>query len=86
MSATLYYRMTSVKNKYLKTVSSPSSFMKTLNKIYGCPPYRFSEVDIGILRGMSAGYGLNPECDQNGFDEIVEAIENDGEIEVWPEY
>lgn len=81
MSATLYYRQISNKNKHVR-VMAPSSFMRTLDEEFSGPPYRFGPTDVPVLRGMAAGF----DGSVNPFRELIELIEKLTDIEVWAEY
>ena len=45
-------------------------------------PYRFGESDIPTLRGLAA----TMKDDRNPFKELIEAIEKNGQVNVWYEY
>lgn len=83
MSANIYYRQISPKEKQQLDVGSPSSFLDTLEKGFGTRTPRLSEADLPVLHGMAA-------CWQYGHDspyqQLIDAIEQLGVIEVWPEY
>lgn len=82
MSATIYWRPVSKKERYFKNVGAPSSFMSTLDRAFGRRAGKFTCMDLERLRGIAATY----EGEENPWEEMIEAIEEFSEIEIWPEY
>lgn len=80
MSATIHYRVIAEADPYLKTVGSASSLIDALERAFGSFPCKLSEEHIPVLRGMAAVSFKQP-CN-----EIIEIIENFGEIELYATY
>ena len=84
MSATIYYEpIKPKKHKHLEGVSAPSSFMDTLESVFGRrPPMNLTVDELPQLRAMAVMYGHEP----NPFEELIILIEKYEAIHIWPEY
>ena len=81
MSANIYWEAINPNPKSLY-VMAPSWFMECLERADMGLPYTFGESDIPTLRGLAA----TMKDDRNPFKELIEAIEKNGEVNVWYEY
>lgn len=81
MSASIHYRKVSKSNKYLD-VAAPSFFVTAMSKAFGNFPWRLTPSNLQILKGMAAAITDHP----NPFEQLIDIIGDDNEIEVWPEY
>jgi len=83
MSANIYYRQVNPKEQQRLDVGSPSSFLDTLEKAFHTRTPRLSETDLPVLQGMAACWQYG---DDSPYQQLIDAIEQLGVIEVWPEY
>lgn len=83
MGATIYYKQVKPKDKQDLDVPAPSSFIDTMQRGFGNPPWRLTLAEISVLKGMAAAYSNSFD---NPFSELINAIHLLGEIEVWAEW
>jgi hypothetical protein len=81
MSANIYWEAVDPNPKSLY-VMAPSWFMECLERAGMDLPHTFSEGDISVLRGLAAA--MNDE--KNPFKELIEAIQENGAVNVWYQY
>lgn len=82
MSANLYWHP--VKRGRDLPCSAPSVTIEALGYAFGGgTQWRLGKGDIATLRGMVAA---SPKGSRGTFEEIIEAIEKHGDIDVWAQY
>ena len=81
MSANIYWEAVNPNPKSLYTLA-PSWFMECLERAGMELPHTFKESDIPVLRGLAASM----RDDINPFKELIEAIQENGMVNVWYEY
>jgi hypothetical protein len=81
MSATIFWGSINTKTKHLY-VMAPSCFMGCLERAEMELPNTFGANDIQKLRGLAAAMDEK----RNSFNELIEAIEKHGSVNVWYEY
>jgi hypothetical protein len=81
MSANIYWEAVDPNPKSLH-VMAPSWFMGCLERAGMDLPHTFDSNDISVLRGLAAS--MNE--DKNPFNQLIEAIEENGSVNVWYEY
>ena len=81
MSATIFWEPINLKPKHLY-VLAPSWFMGCLERAEMELPNSFGADDIPKLRGLAAAMDEK----RNPFNELIEAIEKNGSVNVWYEY
>ena len=79
MSANIMYRPT--KGAKCLGVGAPSSFLKSMEEVFGEKPFVLNEDSIPQLKAMSSVCS-----DDNPYKRLVELIEKHDAIEVWAEY
>ena len=82
MSASIYW--SPVKRGTYLPVAAPQSFMVALERLGSPLPWTFGGDHMAMLQGFQAGL-----CDENQravIGTLLSAIEEHGEIRVWPEY
>lgn len=82
MSANIYWRRVAKSNKSFD-IGAPSSFLQAMGRAFGDSfPMRLGREHLPTLHGL--------ECASEGmyetYHQIIEAIETNDEIEIWPEY
>lgn len=85
MSANIYYKQVKPKDRKSVNTMFPSSFIAAMERAFGSAPWRLTAERIPVLTGMAAA---TPDKDDeyNGpFEQLIEAIHQLGEIEVWAE-
>lgn len=84
MSASIYWKQVKPVKSHSLNVGAPSNFLEILEKVFGSRNPQLDESNIEALKGMAAVYniygGVNP------YEELIEAIEQYKEIELWAEY
>lgn len=80
MSATISWR--ALKPGKSLPVDAPSSFIQVFTEAFGEAPWTLNEEDIKTLKGIRAADRNTRE----GIDEIIEAIDRHGAIEVSVSY
>jgi hypothetical protein len=83
MGATIFYRQVKPQDNTSLGVDAPSSFIEAMEKAFGDKPWRLTEEDVQVLKGMAAvydGYSEHP------FKDLIKAVERLGVVEVWPEW
>jgi len=81
MSETICWEPINLKPNYLD-VMAPSWFMGCLKRAEMGLPNTFGPNDIPKLRGLAASM----DEERNPFNELIEAIEKHGSVNVWYEY
>jgi hypothetical protein len=81
MSATIYWEPVDPNPKHLH-VMAPSWFMGCLERAGMELPHTFDSSDIKVLRGLAAAM----DDDRNPFKELIQAIEENGSVNVWYQY
>jgi hypothetical protein len=81
MSATIFWESINPNPKHLR-VLAPSSFISTLDRAGMALPNTFGKSDIPTLRGMAATI----DGKYNPFNELIAAIEKNGDVNVWYEH
>ena len=79
MSATIFWEPVDPNPKHLHT-TAPSWFMGCLARAGMELPHTFGFDDIKTLRGLAAA--MDDDA-RNPFKELIEAIEQNGEVNVW---
>lgn len=82
MSANLWYRKIATKRVQLE-VMAPSSFISSMRVVFGEPPWRLDDGAKPTLRGMAAVWN---STDRNPYNELIGAITDNVEIEIWAEH
>ena len=85
MGATVYYRQISKRDEHLD-VWCPSAFLNRLAEAFGVLPLKLTAKDIPVLRGMAVVHGRPPVNFENPYSQVIEAIEQYGEIELHANY
>ena len=81
MSATIRWVATE-RGKVLET-STPSNFIKAMERAFGSWPVQLDEKALPVLRGMAAI--RDTFTDASTFDELIHVIEEVGGIRLWSE-
>jgi len=81
MSANIYWEAVDPNPKSLH-VMAPSWFMECLERAGMDLPHTFSRDDIPVLRGLAATI----REEKNPFKELIQAIEENDDVNVWYEY
>jgi hypothetical protein len=84
MSIDIEWRQVDPKDWTSLYTFTPSGDAEALRRAFGDFEFTLSGGDIGILRGMSAAKGIN-ESEKRGrniFDDLIDAIEKYGTIEL----
>lgn len=83
MSASICWRPTDNSRKHI-SVGAPSSFMQTMDRAGLRLPCTLGENELPTLRGMAATWSA-PE-NANPYQQIIDLIEQHGEIDLFAEY
>ena len=78
MSANIYWQPAKGKSV---DVATPSSFMASMQRAFGDPPWNLTHTQWPMLEGMSAVAG-GPD---NPYDQLLAAIDRHDTIRVWSE-
>lgn len=84
MSASIYWRPVAKSRKSVSTYT-PSSFIESIRKAFGEFPVKLDTDSLPVLQGMAAVEQM-PGNGENPYEQLVEAINQIGSIEVWAEY
>lgn len=84
MSASICYQPVDPKPKTIGAWA-PSHFMESMERANLGLPCTLKETDIPILRGMAATFSDHGDA-PNPYQEIIDAIEKYGAIEMWAEH
>jgi hypothetical protein len=84
MSASICYRPVDPKPKTIGAYA-PSSFMEAMERAGMQLPCTIGKGAIPVLSGMSATWGKGADS-PNPYQNVIDAIEKYGDIELWAEY
>lgn len=83
MGATIYYRRVAKNNKSLH-VRAPSSFMEAVQDAFGHGgwPMPLGREALPVIKGMIAA----DKGQREAYQDLYDKIEENDEIEIWPEW
>lgn len=85
MSANIYYKQVKPRDRKSVNTMAPSSFLAAMERAFGSGPWRLTAEQIPILTGLMAAVPEEDDEYNGPYDQLIEAIHQLGEIEVWAE-
>jgi hypothetical protein len=80
MSANIYWKAVEPTRGTRLSSWAPSAFIASVEKAFGSLPTVLTEADVPTLKGMAA---MCVDAGGNPYEELIEAIETSGAVEIW---